>query len=44
MSYIVSNLNPMENLWEHIKRRLGEYETPPGEMLELGREWRQNGI
>ena len=30
MSCIVSNLNPIKNLWEHIKRRLEEYETPPG--------------
>ena len=29
------DLNPIENLWEHIKRSLGEYETPPGGMLEL---------
>ena len=28
-------LNPIEHLWEHIKRRLGEYETPPSGMLEL---------
>ena len=29
------DLNPIEYLWEHIKRRLGEYETPPSRMLEL---------
>ena len=27
--------NPIEHLWEHIKRGLGEYETPPSGMLEL---------
>src|SRR3979490_249531 len=38
------DLNPIEHLWECIKRRLGEYETPPGGMLELWEEWRLNGI
>ena len=28
------DLNPIEHLWIHIKRRLREYETPSG-MLEL---------
>jgi transposase len=29
------DLNPIEQLWEHLKRRLGEYETPPSGILEL---------
>lgn len=29
------DINPIENLWSHIKRKLGEYENPPKGMLEL---------
>jgi transposase len=29
------DLNPIEHLWGHLKRRLGEYKTPPKGILEL---------
>jgi transposase len=29
------DLNPIEHLWHHLKRRLGEYETQPSGILEL---------
>ena len=29
------DLNPIEHLWNHLKRKLGEYERPPGGILEL---------
>ena len=29
------DLNPIEHLWNHLKRRLGEYERPPNGMMEL---------
>ena len=29
------DFNPIEHVWEHIKRRLEEYEMPPSGMLEL---------
>ena len=29
------DLNPIEHLWSHVKRKLGEYETPPKGILEL---------
>ena len=29
------DLNPIEHLWSHVKRRLAEYEEPPKGMLEL---------
>ena len=37
------DLNPIEHLWTELKRRLGQYKTPPAGMLELERrveeEW-----
>jgi hypothetical protein len=29
------DLNPIEHLWDHLKRKLGEYERAPGGILEL---------
>ena len=29
------DLNPIEHLWDYIKKKLGEYEQPPKGMLEL---------
>ena len=29
------DLNPIEHLWNHLKRKLGEYERPPNGMIEL---------
>ena len=41
------DLNPIEHLWEHLKRRLGEYEHPPKGVLELWehveKEWKGIG-
>ena len=28
-------MNPIEHLWNHLKRKLGEYEVPPIGILEL---------
>ncbi len=32
---LVGHLNPIEHLWDHLKRRLGQYETAPNGILEL---------
>ena len=41
------DLNLIEHLWEHLKRRLGEYEYPPKGVLELWehveKEWKGIG-
>jgi transposase len=29
------DLNPIEHLWGHLKKQLGQYETPPSGILEL---------
>jgi hypothetical protein len=29
------DLNPIEQLWTHIKRRLADYEIPPSGIIEL---------
>ena len=29
------DLNPIEHLWTHLKKKLAEYEQPPKEILEL---------
>ena len=29
------DLNPIEHLWNHVKRKLGEYEDPPNSVQEL---------
>ena len=38
-----ADLNPIEQLWDYLKRKLGEYERPPNGMIELWerveREW-----
>ena len=29
------DLNPIEHLWSHLKKKLGEYQSPPAGILEL---------
>ena len=29
------DLNPIEHLWSHLKKKLGEYETPPAGITNL---------
>ena len=29
------DINPIEHLWSHLKRKLAEYEEPPSGMIEL---------
>ena len=29
------DINPIEHLWNHLKRKLAEYEVPPQGVLEL---------
>ncbi len=42
------DLNPIEHLWNHLKRKLGEYEEPPREIQELWervqKEWDNIGL
>jgi len=28
-------MNPIEHLWDHLKKKLKEYDHPPGGILEL---------
>jgi DDE superfamily endonuclease len=41
------DLNPIEHLWNHLKRRLAEYEVVPNGILELWerveKEWNNIG-
>ena len=42
------DLNPIEHLWNHLKRKLGEYEEPPRGIQELWervqKEWDNIGV
>ena len=40
-----SDLNPIEHLWYHLKRRLGGYEVPPNRVIQpwehVEKEWNE---
>jgi len=38
------DLNPIEHLWSHLKKELGEYENPPVGITELWERWRRSGM
>jgi hypothetical protein len=38
------DLNPMEHLCFHLKKKLGEYKTQPEGILDLWEEFRRNGM
>ncbi len=35
MAISAPDLNPIENIWSHLKRQLNKYETPPTGILDL---------
>jgi len=41
------DLNPIEHLWSHLKKKLADYDTPPKGILELWErvqeEWEEIG-
>ncbi len=40
----LSDLNPIEHLWNHLKRKLNKYEIPPRGIMNYGRGWKRNGM